>query len=162
MRTRAQQHKSKIAQIACAVAAYALAPIQSAMGLTAGERFRAMHNLNDGGVMKSQWFTAAMLLVLAGSITALIIVTLYRKLREGKEQIRLKTQDIRPKIEELGTQNSKPKTDSIEQRVSNIEKQVSTIEKRLTKLEQEVSSFEVIEDESNQLQPSADTDGGTK
>jgi len=119
------------------------------LGLTAGERFHAMHNLDNGNVAKSGWFTTAMLLVLAGSITALVIVTLYRKLHKGRKQTRPKTQDIRPKTEEPITQNSKLKTDGIEQRVSNIERQVSAIVQRLTNLEQEVSSFEVIEDDSN-------------
>jgi septal ring factor EnvC (AmiA/AmiB activator) len=173
MSTKTQQHKSKTAQIACAVAVYALAPIQSALGVTAADRFRAMQNLNnDSGVMKNRWFTVAMLLIIAGSITALIIVTLYRKLREGRRQ---KTKDRGRKTEyriqktedriqntELRTQNSKFKTVDIEQRVSNIEKQVSAIENRLTNLEQEVSSFEVIEDESNVIQASANTEEGTK
>jgi len=173
MSTRTQQHKSKTAQIACAVAAYALAPIQSALGVTAADRFRAMQNLNnDGGFMKSKWFTAAMLLVLVGSITTLVTVSLYRKLREGRRQ---KTENRERKTEnkiqkteniiqntELKTQNSKSKTVDIEQRVSNIEKQVSAIEKRLTNLEQEVSSFEVIEDESNAIQASANADEGAK
>ena len=173
MSARTQQHKSKTAQIACAVAAYALAPIQSALGLTAAERFRAMQNLNnDGGVMKSRWFTVTMLLILVGSITVLIIVTLYRKLREGRrkktENREQKTEDRIQKTEnriqntELRTTNSKSKIVDIEQRVSNIEKQVSTIENRLTNLEQEVSSFEVIEDESNVIQASANDDEGTK
>jgi hypothetical protein len=111
MSTKTQQHKSKTAQIACAVAVYALAPIQSALGVTAADRFRAMQNLNnDSGVMKNRWFTVAMLLIIAGSITALIIVTLYRKLREGRRQ---KTKDRGRKTEyriqnsELKTQNSK-------------------------------------------------------
>jgi hypothetical protein len=187
MSTGTQQHKSKIAQIACVVAACALAPIQSALGVTAADRFRGMQNLNnDSGFMKSKWFTVAMLLVLVGSITTLVIVSLYRKLRESKKQVRPRTQDIRPKIEdirpkieEIGTQNSKLKTDSIEQRVLNIEKQVSAIEKRLINLEQEVSSFEVIEadsapdkdvrgqasspqDEPNVIQASANANEGTK
>jgi septal ring factor EnvC (AmiA/AmiB activator) len=180
MSTKTQQHKSKTAQIACAVAVYALAPIQSALGVTAADRFRAMQNLNnDSGVMKNRWFTVAMLLIIAGSITALIIVTLYRKLREGRRQktkdrgrkteYRIqKTEDRIQKTEdriqntELRTQNSKFKTVDIEQRVSNIEKQVSAIENRLTNLEQEVSSFEVIEDESNVIQASANTEEGTK
>jgi hypothetical protein len=151
-------------------------PFQYALGLTAAERFHAMHNLNnDGGVTKNRWFTAAMLLVLAGSIMTLVIVSLYKKLREGR---RRKTEDPsslrsaeadkgrktedRTQNTELRTQNSKLKTVDVEQQVSNIEKQVSAIEQRLTNLEQEVSSFEVIEDESNVIQASADTDGGTK
>jgi hypothetical protein len=115
------------------------------LGLTAGERFHAMHNLDNGNVAKSGWFTTVMLIVLACSITALVIVTLYRKLHQGRRQTRPKTQDIRPKTEEPIIQNSKPKTDGIEQRVSNIERRVSAIEQRLTNIEQEVSSFEVIE-----------------
>lgn len=147
---------------------FALLPFQYALGLTAGERFHAMQNLNNnGGVMKSRWFSTAMLLILAGSIMALVIVSLYKKLRKGKKQKMeergqktedrgRKTEDLKmppPQVESSG-QNLQIKTD--------IEKRISAIEERLTTLEQEVSSFEVIEDESNVIQASADTDGVTK
>jgi hypothetical protein len=161
MSTRTQQHKSKIAQITCAVAAYALAPIQSTLGVTAADRFRGMQNLNDGGgsFMKSRWFTIATLIVLAVSIAALVIVTLYRKLREVRER---KTEDRRQKtnltaenaeknvIKKISTNSaaSAASASGTEQRVSNIEKRVSAIEKRLSNLEEEVSSLEVIEDEA--------------
>jgi len=118
------------------------------LGLTAGERFHAMHNLNDGNVAKSGWFTTVMLLVLAGSIIALVIVTLYRKLHADKRQ---KAEGGGRKTEDRiqNTEGERQKTASlssgIEQRVSNTERQVSAIEQRLTNLEQEVSSFEVIE-----------------
>ena len=173
MNTRTRQHKNKTAQIACAVAAYALAPIQSALGLTAAERFRAMQNLdNNSGMMKSRWFTITMLLILVGSITALVIASLYKKIREGRRQktenrgrkSENKIQKTEKRIQntELETQNPKSKTADIEQRVSNIEKQVSAIDNRLTNLEQEVSSFEIIEDEPNAIQASANADEGTK
>ena len=55
------------------------------VGLTAHERFRAVQHLDSGGsFMTSRWFTIAMVVVLAGSIIALVVVSLYKKVRELK------------------------------------------------------------------------------
>jgi hypothetical protein len=135
------------------------------LGLTAGERFHALHNLDNGNVAKNSWVTTVMLLVLAGSIIALVIVTLYRKLHAGrrhKAENRGQKTNFTAEHAENAEGNlikkisansvaSAVSASGIEQRVSNIEKQVSAIEQRLTNIEQEVSSFEVIEADSTGL-----------
>ncbi len=55
------------------------------VGLTANERFKAVQNLDSGGgLMTSRWFTITMIILLAGSVIALVAVSLYRKAGELK------------------------------------------------------------------------------
>lgn len=53
------------------------------VGLTANERFKAVQNLDSGGnLLTSRWFTITMVVVLAGSIVALLAVGLHKKVGE--------------------------------------------------------------------------------
>ncbi len=56
------------------------------VGLTAHERFQAVRHLDSGGggFMTSRGFTIAMVVVLAGSIIAFVVVNLHRKVSELK------------------------------------------------------------------------------
>jgi len=53
------------------------------VGLTANERFKAVQNLDSGGsVLTSRWLTITVVVVLAGSIVALLAVGLHKKVGE--------------------------------------------------------------------------------
>ncbi len=56
------------------------------LALTARDRFNAMQNLDSGSnsFMTSKWFTVAMVILLAGSVVAFLVVSFYRKSKELK------------------------------------------------------------------------------
>ena len=56
------------------------------VGLTASERFQAVRNLDSGGnFMTSRWFTITMVLLLLGSVAALVIVGLKKRIAARRE-----------------------------------------------------------------------------
>ncbi len=59
---------------------------EGVVGLTAGERFKAVRNLDSGGsFMTSGWFTVAMVILLLGSVAALAAVGWYKKRAARRE-----------------------------------------------------------------------------
>ena len=61
-----------------------------ATGLNARQRWQATQNLqSDGSFMTSRWFTIAMVIVLATSIIAFLVVSLVRKVKELKSADRI-------------------------------------------------------------------------
>jgi len=64
----------------------AICLIEEVMGLTAGERFSAVKQVEQGNSnpMLSKWFTITMVVILAGSIAALVIVSLSKKIKQHK------------------------------------------------------------------------------
>lgn len=176
MSTGEQEHKSKNAQITCAVAAFALAPVQSVLGTTAVDRFNALHNFNNGNSMKSSWFTLALLVFLTVSIAALFISTLYSRLQkrkinktaeENEHKTEYRTRNFESPIEykDRKSQGEKPKNNemlssNIEQRVSNIENRLSAIEQQLTNIDKAVSYFDLINDTNAETQMLATVEPG--
>jgi hypothetical protein len=57
---------------------------EEVMGLNANERWRAVKQVDSSNPLLSRWFTIAMVIVLTGSIAALAIVSLFKKIRERK------------------------------------------------------------------------------
>jgi len=57
---------------------------EGVMGLTANERFHAVKQVEHGNPMLSKWFTITMVIVLACSVAALVIVSLSKKIKQRK------------------------------------------------------------------------------